>query len=700
MQVYDLPRDKATYNYRYFLPYAPEWGSEEFCNKRLAELVDFCGDAKVDAVQFYVNTLPGTYYMPAHNAEEQLHWAEWMKTVVRPALQKIGVSYQLNYQMILGAGPYNLDMRDEYDWGFLVNQEGEETQGCACPLSERFRKIMGKMLNLWAYTEPDIIWIDDDFRMHNHGIVTSQGGCDFYCYCKKHLKEFAEFAGRAYTREELVSEILKPGPPTSARIKWRQFLGQTMTESAAWINQEIQSVSPQTRVALMTSCPDIHSVEGRDWKGLLTSLSGKYTPMTRPMGHLYTGTVVPVKDFAGTYQFMSQSMATLERMFGVEGIEFGPELENTRFTTWCKSVSNSRYVMVLSQLLGTPQITLSLNDLDGSPISQEPATVPLLRDIKPMLESLAQMNLRKWKKTGVVFIDDEDSAAKVPLEANAKMQDLGLVREWESTLLECGIPAYHSSCAEAADSNNVVVLEGYTAWSPSDEELKEILSGSVLLDSDAAFVLQQRGFGDYLGTEIGQRHTFGTVAEKYRENVIEAVSGRIPHRGRKWRFMKCTGATLVSEFIDAKNRYHPGSCIFENKLGGRIAIYGSIGDLSPMGHFGNHMRIHWLHGILRWLSKGSFAVLAELPHHGVCVVRKNDNETLLSLANLGTDKFKDITFDVHTESEIQSIKILDKNGSWVDGEYSLAKTDVKNRYKMTIKHELNVFEWMIALVKM
>jgi hypothetical protein len=33
MRIYELPKDKVTYNYRYFLPYAPEWGSEEFCNQ-------------------------------------------------------------------------------------------------------------------------------------------------------------------------------------------------------------------------------------------------------------------------------------------------------------------------------------------------------------------------------------------------------------------------------------------------------------------------------------------------------------------------------------------------------------------------------------------------------------------------------------------------------------------------------------------
>ncbi len=699
MDVYRLPKNKVSYNYRYFLPYAPEWGSEAFCNQRLDELVAFCGEAKVDAVQFFVNTLPGTYYMPAHNAEEQEHWAEWMKKTVRPALQYIKVSYQLNFQMLLGCSSYGLDMRDDYDWDFLVNQYGDETLGCACNLSGRFRKIMGKMLKLWASTEADIIWIDDDFRMHNHGLKTPRGDCDFYCYCDIHLDKFAELTGKRYSREELVAEVLKPGTPTQLRLQWRKFLGDTMTETADWIRKEVQSVSSQTRMALMTSCPDVHSVEGRNWKEMLTALSGEYTPITRPMCYNYTGTTVPVKQFAQTFRYMSQSMATLERIMGKEGVEFGPELENTRFTTWSKSVGSSKYVMTVAQLLGAPQITLSLNDLDGSPINDEPATVPLLRDSKPRLQTLADLNLRDWKKQGLMFIDDENSAGKVPLEEeNAKMQDLGLIRYWEESLLECGIPAYYGSGDEAAAGDNVVVLEGYTAWSPSAGELKKILAGAVLLDADAASVLRKRGFGDYLGVKTGEAQMFGIMTEKYRAGVLPGVSGRIPHRGSNWRSMECAGATLVSEFIDAKNRYHAGSAIYENSLGGRVAVYAGTGDFSPRGIFGNHLRLKWLHEILQWLSNAGFPVLAKVPHHALTVVREIKGTRLLALANLGTDTLENLIFDMRYKNKISEIQVLTVTGEWVKMDYLLTETDCPGRCKVIFKCDLDVFEWFIVKI--
>ena len=691
MKTYALPKDQVTYNYRYFLPYAPEWGSEALCDQRLEELLAFCAEAKVDAVQFFVNTLPGTYYMPAHNAQEQRHWAEWMRDKVRPALEAAHVSYQLNFQMLLGASPCNLDMRDEYPWEFLVNQYGDESLGCACPLGPKFLSAMGEMLRLWASTGPDVVWIDDDFRMHNHGLATPRGDCDFYCYCPTHLAAFAKATGKAYGREELVAEVLRPGPPTELRRQWLDFLGQTMTEAAAWVGKEIQGVSPRTRLALMTSCPDVHSVEGRDWKGLLDALSGPYTPMTRPMCGVYTGTAVPVKQNVCTYKYMSQSMDCLTQLYGAEGVEFGPELENTRFTTWCKSVANSQYVMTLSQLLGASQITLSLNDLDGSPIEQEPTTAPLLRDGKPALQALAALNLRNWRKRGLVFLNDLRSARKAQVEDNAKMQDLGLLRDWEDVLLQCGVPAHHASCAAAAASGEVVALEGYTAWSPSDSELLKLLSGSLLLDADAAAVLRQRGFGEHLGVVAGERLPFAAMAEKYRDGVLPGVSGRVPHRGFKWRQLELAGATLSSELIDGKNRHWPGSALFENALGGRVATYASVGDFS-YGTFGNHLRLAWLHGVLDWLAHGAFPALPLVPHHALCVVRERQGETLLALANLGTDALGECAFALPAPRGLKTVQALGGDGSWLEAEHT---TTGQGKLELSLSHRLNVFEWLV-----
>jgi len=690
--AYTIPKKKTVYNYRYFLPYAPEWGTPDLCRQRLRELLVFCKEARIDAVQFFVNTLPGTYYMPPPDASGQLHWIAWMKEEVAPAVRNAGISYQLNFQMFLGAGSYDLDMRDLYEWEFLVNQHGEETLGCACPLSPAFRTRMGEMLRLWAGTGPDIIWMDDDFRMHNHGCGKTE--LDFYCYCPRHLDAFARFSGTSYTREELTAELLKPGKPGPVRLQWLDFLGADMAETARWIRDECHSVSPSIRLAQMTSAPDVHAAEGRDWKKFLTGLCDPHPPITRPCSGIYTGTGTAPKAHVLSYRYFTHSIADVEDAFGTGIAEYGTELENTRFTTWCKSVANFAYVLTLSHLVGSPQVTLSINDLDGSPLIEEPTNAPLLRSMKPRLQSLAELDLIRWKPLGALFLNDARSARKVHLKSNAKMGDLGLLREWEDILLQMGIPASYASPEAAADSGRTVILEEYTAWLPSNEQMRTILSGPVLLDGGAAEVLQQRGFGNHLGVKTGPRHTYGVMAETYENGVLPGVTAcRIPHRGMKWHQIEPAGATVTGRFTDAKNRFHTGSTVFENSLGGRVAVYASVGPLA-MGEFGNPARLRWLHGMLRWISRESFPVLPVIPHHGLTVVRHNGHELLIAFANLGTDSLKQPSFRLGKGIRPEKISLLQPGGGWKNDDRIVPSRSADGTF-LTVPCRLAVFDWLI-----
>lgn len=693
MQVYQLPKDRVIYNYRYFLPYAPEWGSQEMCNQRLDELVEYCKAAQLDAVQFFVNTLPATCYMPAHNATEQAHRANWMREVVAPALRSIGVSYQLNLQMLMGATTCGLDMRDEYEWEYLVSEYGDQNLGCACPLGPRFREIMGEMLRLWAWTDPDVLWVDDDFRMHNHGSML--GSPDYYCYCDLHLDAFAQRVGNRYSREELLAETLKPGEPTQLRMQWLDFLGDSMVECADWIRSEVQGKNPRTRLALMTSCPEVHAAEGRKWKEFMTALCGPYAPMTRPMGGIYTANNAPLKALASTYDYMHQSIEVLENTFGKGITDFGIEIENTRFTTWSKSVSCTQFQMTVSQLCGCTQATLSLNDLEGSPIMEEPTCVSMLTDIRPRLQALVDLNLNKWRPLGVSLLIDPNAAYKVCIDEPEGVGTLASGRTWPQILLEMGIPCKYVLPSQAADSKDVIALDRYSAWLPADSELEKMLSRNVFLDGAAADVVRRRGFGHLLGVEVGELHKTGEIAEKFIPDILPGVyEVRVPHRGFLWRELLATGAVVASEFIDPKDRRVPGSTYFENSAGGKIAVYAAIGDFS-WGTFGSHARARWLRGVLRKLSGHTFEVLPVVSHHCLTIVRTHNNTTLIALANLGSDLIKNVEFITNIRS-YGKLELLTKNGDWIPCAATVSLID--GAFRFDVDYSINVYDFLILRV--
>ena len=76
--------------------------------------------------------------------------------------------------------------------------------GCACPNTAEMRVYVRAKYELVARARPDFIWVDDDIRMHHHGVAWG-------CFCPTCLALFAKRAGRAYTREELVQAFDLPG---------------------------------------------------------------------------------------------------------------------------------------------------------------------------------------------------------------------------------------------------------------------------------------------------------------------------------------------------------------------------------------------------------------------------------------------------------------------------------------------------------
>ncbi len=72
-------------------------------------------------------------------------------------------------------------------------------------------------------------------------------------------------------------------PQTACDIAdaYLDFLSDTMTETATWIEKVVHSVSPNTRVALMTGIAEQHAATGKRWEKFLPSLSGEFLPRNK-----------------------------------------------------------------------------------------------------------------------------------------------------------------------------------------------------------------------------------------------------------------------------------------------------------------------------------------------------------------------------------------------------------------------------------
>lgn len=615
------------YILRYYLPVLPLY-DEEYTEKRFVELLDFCKKTKVESVMFFVALSPYCYYWGEDPTLTET-WVEQMKPYIE-RLKAAGISYQLNFQNTLGAVPMGQNMEKYFDWEHLVDQNGYKSN-CGCPIGEKFRRHTGKRLKYWAKTKPDVIWLDDDFRMHGHnyGSRTQTVGLAFYCYCEDHIRLFNEKYNTNYTRKSLVEEILKEGEPSWARSAYLRFIGDTMTETAEWMSNVIHKESPKTRVALMTSMPDVHATEWRDWKKTLDGFEPNYKPLLRSHFGVYCEN--DPREAIYSYSRYEQLKPQLKKAYGGE-IDYCPEIENTPFTVWQKSASLTAYQIALSAFMGSQGVTLSLYDLNGGAFYEEPMYPEVLKKEKPFVNKLFNLDLRNAKSLGVMIPTDPESGLHYKLREGEDYNHLrGSGRYIQDYLLKIGIPCCYRTPEEL--DGGLVALDSYSAGFLSDEELKKVLSGSAFIDYGAAQRLIERGFGSYIGIVGFEENIYKFVQSEVftKRKREDGTFICVPCRVASGNWGKATfleGVETLSHFVLPDGEQVPGFVWYDNPYGGKVLTYIAKEDWARA--FFTHQRVAYIKELFHKLSPS-------LPHLDC------HSYTMLAAIEKGDEKYYFIT---------------------------------------------------------
>ena len=662
---------KARYILRYYLPCEPTY-PKEVTEQRADALIEYCEKNNIEAVMLYVDLDPNWYYMP-DSVEHTEYYVPIVEKLGRRLEQK-GISYQLNYQNLFGSWDGGCDLRHVTGWENFIDEDGLESWGVACSIGKKFREVGGKKLRAWAKTKPDVLWIDDDIRMSHHrasvrelwtGKISAER-LDFGCFCDEHIRLFNKKVGGRYTRKEIKDGILSGN---HLRREWLEFQGECVNELCTWIADTVLSESPDTKVAIMTSDPDTHSVEGRHWKEFLTNISGGKKPILRPTFGPYVEK--SPRAFYNSYARYEQLKADLRATYGTD-VDFCPEIENTRFTRWAKSLAGTGYQLMLSGFLGSESTTLSIFDLDGCVFDEQPEFAEFLKERRPYLEKITKYGLWDYDAEGVGLITAPDRVKDMTHSVGG-FRNLCLCRYWDEVLLNAGIPCKYVIPADF-ESTSGAAIDGYTVHLLKDEEIKVLLTKKLLLDSAAAKVLIERGYGKYLGVEVkdkivcmGGKEIFDTLSHVDGSMVQEPL--RI--EGGKWRKLITNGAKVISRIVTPAGDKFTGFARFENELGGVVYTYAADGGTGD-GFYANN-RIKLLKDICTELSKTinvknqSFA--------SVAVKTKGDTQFVF-VASLAADCQKDI--EIELQKPAKSAMFYDIYGDEHAAEFEQNKVICKN----------------------
>ena len=457
------------------------------CEKdRIKDLVKYCREYRYDEVMFFLNA------EDLNDGHIELSALEPYLQVIlkaKQALEKEGVKTSLNpWNTLLGCERGRI-LKPGQNFATMVDIDGNHGAVTPCPLSEPWREYVLKYyLTMIERVRPEIIWIEDDFRMHNHSPLHWGG-----CFCEEHMKLYSRAAQKELTREELVRGMADGGEDNLYRKAYYSVTREVMNGLAKFLGSGIHSRYPEQKIGLMTSDPKMHSVEGRDWYGMLYALAGTQTPIDRI--HLPCYRQCCAQDYC--WGFNDVSMQT--RALIPEETCVLPEIECAMFSNYTKS-KNFVCFQAESCLSLCPQgVTLDLDCFSGNGIVAEYGYGEKLAKMKDYLSEFVKLNVSFSSMSGVVIPVREE--AFLYAAQQKRLSDVRINENWwASHLASLGVSYRYSK--EKHFKNQIVAVSGGYLNGLENEEIVELFQNNyVLLEGYSVEILFQKKLHRLIGAK-------------------------------------------------------------------------------------------------------------------------------------------------------------------------------------------------------
>lgn len=598
--------------------------------EEIEALMDYVDAADVDDVAVFCNVEEiNTGHM---SFAEQDIYLNLLKTL-QPLLEKKGITMSVNHWHSVMHADLGKKFAPNQNFRPMVDIQGRAAELCVCPLCENWQHYIGRIYARYAEFDPSILWVEDDFRLHNHDPLFWGG-----CFCDEHMRIYSERAGKELTREEFLAGVLQPGDPHPYRKIWLDVARETMLSAARAISTAVREVSATSKVGLMSSVPYVHAAEGRDWHAILNTLAGGVNPVNRIHLPGYQETV------PSTYLHNLNMVSMMNRAMIPENTEVYPELENFPFSLFSKSRRFTRFQLLSGLPLDLAGITIDLYDLNGNGIVWEDGYQDMLKEVKPYLNELTRMGVFKGQRKGVQVLYSQKASYHLHTTAGTSMEELYPQEYfWAGLLPAMGIP--YAYCDHIPEGE-IVACSGQVLRNFSNEEVTALFEKNfVILTGDAAEVLIDLGLGHLAGIESAKwiKQDNGTYA-------FEQVTNGKTYRGRKnaraSAIVVCSDVLDVTYREDAKveeysamyDSFRRRTLPCQSVVNGKVLIY-------PFGHFGapGHIPVMLLNALRQEIlqdvllnAKAPFPMVQGLPYLEPHYLNRNGEEYLY-LVNSSSD---------------------------------------------------------------
>lgn len=520
------------------------------------------------------------------------------------------------------------------DFPSIEDSAGHKSQdNKKCPLDEAFVADYAAKVQSVAKAHPAMICIEDDFTLSwGRGL---NGGA---CYCRRHLAEFAKRYGKALPAKEIANAFRRRSDENLAvRSAFADTVRESLVSLAHKVRAAVDEVDPSIRIMICEAGGA--DKDGDAIEAVARAFAGRTRPAVRPRGAIYGAETTP----ASIPTALAHAVWTIERL--PKDIETFFEADAYPHNRFYSSASQLLSTMAGATMAGSDDFLFYCLQYLDDPL-EDAGYADAFLALKPRLDAVRR------------FIAEHEarlSGARIYWRA----EDLSLTRGYGYShgqqlssgaymLSKFGIPY-----TTRADGGGPVLLLGEVAETMTDDEIRELLSGGILMDAPAAVLLSKRGFGDFLGVDVAPVNGRPRITdERIRSEAGCKRRGRQMNafyvfpagsEGTAERFAELKphkGTEVWSDFYGPDGSFVMPSVVFSrNRLGGRVGIVAMslIGNRSS-GLY-NLRKQELLRRLLDRLSPGTIPVSAvDVPGIWLMAsVSSDGKEMLLMVNNLSGD---------------------------------------------------------------
>ena len=499
-----------------------------------------------------------------------------------------------------------------------------------CPTDEKFTADLCKWVASVAALKPDLILLDDDYRLN--------GGC----ICSTHVDWMNREIGETLTAEKWVQKAFI-GPENKYRNAWIKVQGETLYRLARALRSAVDEVNPDQRMGICASYY-LWDADGVDAKKLTEILAGKNKPFLRTFGapyHSYTNG----KDTLGTSLELERWETSICKDWGFEQIAEGDTYPRPRFH--CPA----SYLECFDQVLradGGPNGILKYSMDYCSNADYEQGYTDAWEENLPLYEAIEHL-FRGKKAVGVMPYLVPHLLQKANLKNAAAKPNFRILKHSGGDYNASFALAVHNNLPTTYEETGAKIVFGENArYLP-----KELCNGCIL-DLPAAEILRQRGIDVGVaekteGDQLSTTYLGGAAQYFVKEQEYVRISGsHLPSP-----VVLSEGTEILTEFVSGEVRI-PGWVRYENQEGQRFLVFPfDTKELfhrktSEAGYLMCYALRRMLTEQIEWLTGSPLDAYAQGNHPWLyTMVKKGEDSLAIGLWNLFDDKIQDLTVKIN-----------------------------------------------------